>query len=339
MDAVSSCVASSAPVDAINFVCIVSPLDICRWRSMKSVMTTLICECWSGEDLVVHVRPCVILKYVYKNERMLWFQRTLLGKDATMNESSLSVGDENVQVSVHACVYNWICTWLQVHMIAGAYDFRCTWLQVHVIASAHDCRCTWLQVRMIAGAHDCRYTWFQVHMIKGTYDCRYTWLKVHTIAGVHDCRCTWLQVHMIAGIHDMQSSVFTGVDSVWSNHTKSWPDWCTAVTNVDLFWNDRERSDSSASRSSSSLKRTILRMQKEWHLNFQSQLLAKERDWVLKLEEQKQEWQRKCKEFEDDKQKKLDKIAQLQQSHADMKWAIDIIIITIYFESFSFLPR
>ena len=61
------------------------------------------------------------------------------------------------------------------------------------------------------------------------------------------------------------------------------------------------------------------RMYKQFGLEFQAKLLAKERDWTVKFEEQKREFDKKCSEMATEKQRFIDKIQRLQKSHEDMK--------------------
>lgn len=63
----------------------------------------------------------------------------------------------------------------------------------------------------------------------------------------------------------------------------------------------------------------VSRMCKELELEFQAQLLAKERDWTLKYDEQRREHEKKCEELNAEKQRYVDKIQRLQKSHEDMK--------------------
>ena len=60
-------------------------------------------------------------------------------------------------------------------------------------------------------------------------------------------------------------------------------------------------------------------MRKDFELEFQAQLLSKERDWTHKLDEQRRELERKTEDFIAEKQRSYDKIQRLQKSHQDMK--------------------
>jgi predicted Holliday junction resolvase-like endonuclease len=61
------------------------------------------------------------------------------------------------------------------------------------------------------------------------------------------------------------------------------------------------------------------RMCKELELEFQAQLLAKERDWTLKYDEQRREHEKKCEELAAEKHRCIEKVQRLQKSHEDMK--------------------
>jgi predicted nucleic acid-binding Zn-ribbon protein len=63
----------------------------------------------------------------------------------------------------------------------------------------------------------------------------------------------------------------------------------------------------------------VNRLNKEWELDFQAQLLAKERDWALKSEEQNREWEKKLADILSEKQRSDDRVKRLQKSHEDMK--------------------
>ena len=63
----------------------------------------------------------------------------------------------------------------------------------------------------------------------------------------------------------------------------------------------------------------ILRVQKQWELDYQARLLAKERDWVLKSEVLIAEAEEKYARLDEENSGLNRKIVHLQMSHEDMK--------------------
>jgi chromosome segregation ATPase len=66
----------------------------------------------------------------------------------------------------------------------------------------------------------------------------------------------------------------------------------------------------------------VKQMRKTFELEFQAQILTKERDWAQKWEEQKRELERKYVEMDAEKKGYKDKIQRLQKSHEEMKVVI-----------------
>lgn len=63
----------------------------------------------------------------------------------------------------------------------------------------------------------------------------------------------------------------------------------------------------------------VEQLRKSFELEFQAQILAKERDWALKYEEQKRDLERKCKDMEDEKKSYKENVQRLQKSHEEMR--------------------
>jgi len=63
----------------------------------------------------------------------------------------------------------------------------------------------------------------------------------------------------------------------------------------------------------------VNRIRKDYELEFQAKLLAKERDWTLKYDEQRCELEKKCEELLAEKNRFIEKVQRLQKAHEDMK--------------------
>lgn len=63
----------------------------------------------------------------------------------------------------------------------------------------------------------------------------------------------------------------------------------------------------------------LMRLQKEWELEFQARLLAKEREWSEKSDELKRNLGVKYQHVEEEKVDLVNNIQRLQKSHEDMK--------------------
>lgn len=62
-----------------------------------------------------------------------------------------------------------------------------------------------------------------------------------------------------------------------------------------------------------------MQIQKEWELQFQARLLAKEREWSQKSDELKRDLAKKHQHSEEEKADLFNRTQRLQKSHEDMK--------------------